>query len=45
MVLLMLYQRTGDKRTDKQAARVDEVIKKREETAKAFLRTIEIRPY
>jgi tetratricopeptide (TPR) repeat protein len=45
MVLLTLYQRTGDRHADAQSARVDEVVKKGEESAKALLRTIEIRPF
>lgn len=45
MALLTLYQRTDDRRAERQAARVQEVIQKREENAKALLRTIEVRPY
>jgi tetratricopeptide (TPR) repeat protein len=45
MVLLSLYQQTQDKRTKDQSARVRELIKKRDENAKALLRTIEVRPY
>lgn len=45
MTLLALYRRTADKRADDQATRVRELIQKREEYAKALLRTIDVRPY
>jgi len=42
--LMVLYQRTTNSRAEAQAKRFDEVRKKREERAKEFLRTIEVRP-
>jgi tetratricopeptide (TPR) repeat protein len=40
--LMTLYQRTRDKRADEQAKRFEEVRRKRAETAKLALRTIEV---
>ena len=40
--LMTLYQRTRDKRADEQAKRFEEVKRKRAETAKLALRTIEV---
>jgi tetratricopeptide (TPR) repeat protein len=42
--LLVLYQRTKDPRADQQAKKFEEIRKKRSESAKELLRTIEVRP-
>jgi Tfp pilus assembly protein PilF len=42
--LLVLYQRTQDPRAGAQAKKFDEIRKKRSESTKELLRTIEVRP-
>ena len=42
--LLVLYQRTRDPRADEQAKKFEEIRKRRSESAKELLRTIEVRP-
>jgi tetratricopeptide (TPR) repeat protein len=43
--LLTLYSRTKDPRAPEQAAKFEEIKKRREEKAQDFLRVIEVRPY
>jgi hypothetical protein len=45
ILLLTLYRRTHDSRATEQAASVQRLVQKREENAKALLRTVEVKPY